>query len=55
MTAGLWRGSPVSQAHTERAGPAICSKVNGKETRWRGEMCPYSPERQGERDGQRVE
>lgn len=29
-----WRPAPVSQAHTERAGPAICSKVNEKETRW---------------------
>ncbi|KAK2844112.1 hypothetical protein Q5P01_010771 [Channa striata] len=26
-------------------GPAICSKVNGKETRWGGEVCRPSPER----------
>lgn len=31
-------------------GSAICSKVNGKETRWGGEMCRPSPERlEGER------
>ena len=31
---------PLSVKLTQREqGPAICSKVNGKETRWGGEMC----------------
>lgn len=37
---------PLSVKLTQREqGPAICSKVNGKETRWGGEMCRHSPER----------
>lgn len=37
---------PLSVKLTQREqGPAICSKVNGKETRWGGEMCRHSTER----------
>lgn len=44
---------PLSVKLTQREqGPAICSKVNGKETRCGGEMCRHSPERlDGERGG----
>lgn len=44
-------GQPLSVKLTQREqGPAICSKVNGKETRWEGEMCRHSPEGPGERE-----
>lgn len=39
-------GQPLSVKLTQRErGPAICSKVNGKETRWGGEVCRRGPER----------
>lgn len=35
---------PLSVKLTQREqGPAICSKVNGKETGWGGEMCQHKP------------
>lgn len=49
---------PLSVKLTQREqGPAICSKVNGKETRWGGEMCRHSTERLdgGRGDSERME